>query len=120
MLVGLLRPSTLYKTRLKLSNMITPKNIVQHELIGLEAKIVDSANPSVIGIKGRVVDETRNTIILEVKKGRNISEKSFVKDQCVFSFRIKDQEGKPVWIKVDGKLIVARPEDRIKKRFKKW
>jgi len=100
--------------------MITPKNIVQHELIGLEAKIADSANPSTIGIKGRVVDETRNTLILETKKDKKAFEKSFVKDQCVFSFRIKNQEGKPAWVKVDGKLIVARPEDRIKKKFKKW
>lgn len=100
--------------------MITPKNIVQHELIGLDVKVADSTNPSAIGIKGRVVDETRNTLTLEIKKGKKISEKNFIKDQCVFSFKIRDKEGKFLWVKVDGKIIVARPEDRIKKRFKKW
>ena len=100
--------------------MITPKNIVAHELIGLEAKIIDSANSSAVGIRGRVVDETRNVLILEIKKDKESKEKSFAKEQCIFSFRVKDKEGKALWVKVDGELLVGRPEDRIKKRFKKW
>ena len=42
-----------------------PGEIIYHELIGLDAKVVDSTNPSVVGIRGRVVDETRNTLGLE-------------------------------------------------------
>jgi ribonuclease P protein subunit POP4 len=92
--------------------MITPKNLVRHELIGLKAKIADSSNRAVIGMEGPVVDETRNTLTLEVGG----KEKNFVKEQCVFSFTLPS--GKRV--RVDGKVLVARPEDRTKKRLKKW
>ncbi len=91
---------------------LTPKNLVRHELIGLEAKIVNSTNKSNIGLKGKVVNETKNTLTLEIKG----KEKNFIKDQCVFVFKIPSGEK----VKVDGKLLVARPEDRIKKKFKKW
>lgn len=91
--------------------MITPKNLVRHELIGLEAKIISSANREVVGLEGKVIDETRNMIILDIKGKK----KSFAKTECVFSFRLPSG-----WVKVDGKLLVARPEDRIKKKLKRW
>ena len=92
--------------------MITPKDLVRHELIGLRVKIVDSTNKAIIGVSGRVVDESRNTLTIETPRGP----KNFVKEQCVFSFQIPSGE----WVRVDGKLLVARPEDRIKKKFRKW
>ncbi|MHA2065618.1 MAG: ribonuclease P protein component 1 [Candidatus Thorarchaeota archaeon] len=92
--------------------MITPKELVRHELIGLEARVLESSNPSQVGLSGRVVDETRQTLSLETKKGV----KSFAKDQCVFSFRLPSGES----VKVEGKLLVSRPEDRIKKKLKSW
>lgn len=91
--------------------MITPKNIVRHELIGLKVKVVDSKDKKLIGLVGEVVDETRNTISIETKgKVRNI-----IKEICTFSFKIPSG-----WIRIEGKLLVARPEDRIKKKFNKW
>ncbi len=90
---------------------ITPKNLVKHELIGLEARVVDSANIYDIGASGRIVDETRNTLVMETKKG----EKTLIKDQCIFSFKIPAG-----WVRIEGKILVARPEDRIKKKLKKW
>lgn len=92
--------------------MITPENLVMHELIGLSVKIIRSTNPVNTGIEGRVIDETRNTIIIETKNGK----KSFVKEQCTFSFLLPSGER----INVDGRILVARPEDRIKKKQKKW
>ncbi len=92
--------------------MITSKNIVKHELIGLKVSVVDSKNPSNKGIDGIVIDETRNTLVIETKKG----EKRLVKEQCVFVFELPD--GKRV--KVDGKLLVSKPENRIKKKYKTW
>lgn len=91
---------------------IDEKNLVMHELIGLPCRVKDSSNKALIGLEGRVVDETRQTLTLEVKD----KEKSLIKDQCIFSFRIPS--GK--WVRVEGKILVARPEDRIKKKFKKW
>lgn len=92
--------------------MITPENLVRHELIGLPCKVKDSTNKALTGLEGRIVDETRQTLTLEVKG----SEKNLIKDQCIFSFKIPS--GK--WVRVDGKILVARPEDRIKKKFKSW
>lgn len=92
--------------------MITQKNIVKHELIGLGVEIADSKNPSNKGVKGTVINETRNTLVIETDKG----EKTLLKEQCVFVFELPDG-GK---IRIDGKLLVSRPEDRIKKKFRKW
>ena len=92
--------------------MRTPENIVRHELIGLKVKVSDSSNTKNIGVSGKVVDETRNMLILEKRGGK---ETRLVKEENVFVF---DLNGKKV--KVEGKLLLARPEDRIKKKFKKW
>ena len=92
--------------------MITPANLSKHELIGREVRVVDATDKALIGATGQVVDETRNTITIEAK-GR---QKQLIKDQCTFSFHLPS--GK--WVKVEGKILVARPEDRIKKKQKKW
>jgi ribonuclease P protein subunit POP4 len=92
--------------------MITPGELVRHELIGLEVRVVSSANKQLAGLAGRVVDESRNMLTIETAKG----EKRLVKEQCVFSFRLPS--GKRV--RVDGSVLVGRPEDRVKKRFRKW
>jgi len=87
--------------------MVTP-SIVQNEFIGLEAKVVRSSNPHVVGISGRVVDETRNTFtILHNGKRRVV-----IKDTAVFDFVMPDG----TVVEIDGKVIMGRPEDRIKKR----
>ncbi|MFH1978500.1 MAG: ribonuclease P protein component 1 [Candidatus Aenigmatarchaeota archaeon] len=91
--------------------MISPKNLVRHELIGLEVRITDSSNKKQIGLSGKVVDESRNLLTVETDKG----EKKFAKEHCTFSFKVDSE-----WIKIEGKLLLARPEDRVKKKFKKW
>lgn len=92
--------------------MRTPENLVRHELIGLRVRIAESTNPKNIGLAGKVIDETRNTLVIERPDGREIS---IAKNHNVFSFEVGS-----VWVKVDGRIIVGRPEDRIKKKFKKW
>jgi len=86
---------------------ITP-NIVQHEFIGLETKVIKSSNPHVVGITGRVVDETRNTLTIL----HNGERKVVIKDTAVFDFVMPDG----TVVEMDGKVIMGRPEDRIKKR----
>ena len=90
--------------------MVEPKELVRHELIGLEVKIVDSTNKEVVGIRGRVIDETRNILVVETKDGE---EKRFVKEQCTFLFRLPSGSK----VKIEGRLLVSRPEDRIKKKL---
>ncbi len=78
----------------------------RREFIGLEVEVLDSTCASFIGLKGRVVDETRNTLKVDVGG----SEKVVPKDCCEFLFA----EGRATH-RVSGKDIKFRPEDRIKK-----
>ena len=91
---------------------ITPQNLVRHELISLPVKIVKSTDTTQKGITGKIIDETYNTLKIETKNG----EKSVIKENCVFMFTLPNKTK----VQVDGKLLVSRPEDRIKKKFSKW
>jgi ribonuclease P protein subunit POP4 len=92
--------------------MITPANLVRHELVGLEVEVVESTNPSQVGLSGRVVDESRNTLSIETSKGA----RSLPKQDCTFRFTLQTGEE----VRVKGSLLVARPEDRVKKKIRKW
>jgi ribonuclease P protein subunit POP4 len=92
--------------------MLTPKNLVKHELIGLDAEVTASTNKFNVGIKGLVVDETRNTLTIEAQSGL----KRIQKKGTTFIFKISS--GKRV--KVNGNKIAVRPEDRMKIKVKKW
>jgi len=91
---------------------ITPRNLVRHELIGLEVEVAESSNRCQVGIKGRVVDESRQMLVIETSKG----EKKIEKKSAVFIFKLPSG----VRVQVDGKLLVGRPEDRIKKKLPTW
>lgn len=92
--------------------MVTPENLVRNELIGLEAKVVESTNKDAVGLEGTVTDETRNTITIRTSKGS----RNLVKEQCIFSFLLSSGQR----VKVDGNVIIGRPEDRIKKKLRRW
>ncbi|MBN2042519.1 MAG: ribonuclease P protein component 1 [Candidatus Aenigmarchaeota archaeon] len=93
--------------------MITPENIVRHELIGLLLEVKESSNPKSVGIRGEVIDETRNTFIIEKRDKKEIT---LTKSECKFVFTLPDRKR----VIIDGSILVSRPEDRIKKRFEKW
>lgn len=89
---------------------VTPA-IIQHEFIGLKAKIAKSSNPSHIGIAGTIVNETRNTfVILQDNKRKTIA-----KSQAVFHFTLPDS----TIVEIDGQILVGRPEARLKKRIRR-
>lgn len=52
--------------------MITPRNVFRHELIGLNVKIAKCTHKPLEGVEGRVIDETKNTLKIELKSGREI------------------------------------------------
>ncbi|MBI2507601.1 ribonuclease P protein subunit [Candidatus Woesearchaeota archaeon] len=79
------------------------KKIIKYEFIGSEIKIIDSKNKSLIGINGKIADETKNMFMLD-------NGKKIIKSECKFKMKIK---GKTV--EINGKVLVARPEDRVKK-----
>ena len=91
--------------------MKTAVTFVQDEFIGLNAKVVKSSNPSYMGISGKVVDETRNTLVIRQRH----EDKVIVKEAAVFQFTLPDG----TVIEVEGKIILGRPEDRMKKRLRR-
>ena len=85
------------------------RNIVLHELIGLEVEVVRSKDASQVGIKGKVVDETKETIVLQTGSGKRrifkrISTFKFIADKNTFT--------------VEGSEICFRPHERIQKGLK--
>jgi len=91
--------------------MITSKNLVHHEFIGLKVHVTNMKNKS-LNLKGTIIDETKNTIKIE---GMDNTEKIIPKKGNLFVFEIPNGEK----VEIDGNILSIRPEDRIKKRFKK-
>ena len=81
------------------------KSITKYELIGSYAEIVDSTNTSNIGIKGKIIDETKNTIIIKQKD----KQKRLFKKNITLMIKIKDKK-----YKIKGELLAKRPKDRLK------
>lgn len=97
---------------------LSPHNIIHHELIGIDTRVADSTNSSLIGIEGRIVDETKNILTVET----DAQEKKIPKSCSSFVFTIPSFDGKrylPLKIKVDGRLLLSQPENRIQTKFKK-
>jgi len=74
------------------------------ELIGTFVEVVGSRNSNLIGVSGRIEDETFN--LLELNNGKKI-----VKENAILRINLDNNN-----FIVDGKLLVGRPEDRIKRR----
>lgn len=82
------------------------KRLAQHELIGLHAEVVDATDPNQRGLRGRVVDETYHTLVLE-REGREVV---IPKGGSAFLFQVEGED-----VTVAGDRLRHRPEDRVKK-----
>jgi ribonuclease P protein subunit POP4 len=87
------------------------RDILRQELIGLEARVVKSTNPSLLKIKGKVIDETLNTLTI-LSSGEK---KTVAKDTATFCLRLQSGER----LEVEGKQLIKRPEDRVKMKTKR-
>jgi ribonuclease P protein subunit POP4 len=85
--------------------MITAANILAHELIGLDAKIIESTNAALAGLAGTVVFETKNTLAIRSGSATKIIPKAAAK-----KIEIATQNGACF---ISGSSMIARPEDRI-------
>jgi len=81
------------------------------ELIGKKTEIVKSSRRELIGLKGTIVDETLKMFVIEAEG----KEKKIPKDVCVFRI-FKGGKSRDI----DGKDLLVRPEDRIKKYWRKF
>ena len=91
---------------------IKPENILRHELIGLKTIVARSSNTLLVGTRGQIVDETRNTVKLNTREGVKMIPKGVV----VFRFDLPDGS----IVEVEGAKLVGRPENRMKARGRKW
>ena len=79
------------------------RTIFPGELIGEHVSVIHSNNKSLIGMVGKVVDETKMTLVIETEKGSKVLLKS--------SITIKmGRTGKVL----EGTRLLKRPEERIK------
>ena len=85
--------------------MIVPRNVIRHELIGLDVLVVHSSNPSHIGVKGMIVDETRNMLVIH----SGSATRRIQKNKSVF--RLTLPEG--TLVDVQGSVLVMAPEKRL-------
>ena len=87
-----------------------PETFAKDEFIGLQVKIKKCTDPTWTGKKGLIIDETKNTFLIEIKN----ETKRIGKKTAEFEFEINNEK-----ITINGSKIIYRPEDRIKK-IKKW
>ena len=93
-------------------NTAVPANILRHELIGLNVRIVRSPNRSLRGRNGLIVNESKNMLTLS-RRGRKV-----LIPKNVATFRFKLADGRLV--DVDGSRLLGRPENRLKTRIRRW
>ena len=83
---------------------ISPETLPRHELAGLDVEVVESTDPSRVGIGGTVVAETTRTLAIEgADRVRHVP-----KAGTTFEFTLPD--GRVVSVEGDG--LLARPARR--------
>jgi ribonuclease P protein subunit POP4 len=80
-------------------------NLIYHNLVGLDTRIVSSSDPTLSGVEGRIVDETTHMLTISTANGY----KMVPKLNSRFSFRL------PQEVVVKGSDIALSPEDRLKR-----
>ena len=83
---------------------MTRKEIFPHELIGETIEVMSSKNKSNLGIKGKIIDESKETITVAQDNGKDV-----VLMKQIITFKLM-KSGKII----SGEVIAKRPEDRLK------
>jgi ribonuclease P protein subunit POP4 len=91
--------------------MISSRNVLRHELIGLDVLVSGAANPGQRGLSGRIIDETRNLLVIETPRGT----KRIPKMHSIFRLTLPGRE----LVEINGSVLVLAPEKRINLHEKK-
>jgi len=71
-------------------------------LLGKQVEVIQSSNRYEVGIKGLVIEDTKNTIKVRTKNGVKI----LIKNSIILTINDK---------KIDGNLLIWKEEERIKR-----
>jgi ribonuclease P protein subunit POP4 len=106
--------------------MPTPETLPRHELAGLQVRVADATHDGYVGIAGRVVDETRQTLLVEGSSpatGSGVGVRQVPKAAATFEFRLPADDDAPAttqgadqFVTVAGERLVARPARRTEHR----
>ncbi len=91
--------------------MNVTSDVIRAEFIGTHGRVTESRHADYVGIHGPVLDETKQTFVIQ-HEGKM---KRIVKESSVFNFQFSEGTG----VEIDGKLLVGKPEDRLKKTVKR-
>ena len=84
--------------------MRTSENLISHEFVGLDTEIVDSSNPQIIGLNGRIENETKSMFTINTENGT----RTIAKSTSSWKFSVDNND-----VIVEGSKIAKRPFDRI-------
>ncbi len=84
--------------------MISPQNVIRHELIGLDVLVSGATNPHHRGICGCIIDETKNLVVIMTSQGAKRIPKMHTRFQLHIGSRI---------VEIDGSVMALAPEKRI-------
>ena len=83
-------------------------NTINLPWISRTLHVTNSIDPTIEGLSGLILNETKNTILIE-SKGRDI-----LLAKNIIHFTLDDEN-----YEIDGKLVTQRPEDRINKKYRR-
>ena len=83
-------------------------SIMHAPWLAREIQVIGSRDPSLVGVIGMIVEETRRTLRVRTIGG----EVTLPKD--VITFTIDSEE-----VEIDGASVTQRPEDRINRRYRR-
>lgn len=73
-----------------------------------QIEVIGSRDPSLVGVTGMIVEETRRTLRVRTIGGEVTLPKNVIK------FTIDSEE-----VEIDGASVTQRPEDRINRRYRR-
>lgn len=91
--------------------MISVRNVLRHELLGLEVLVSTASNPLHTRVRGQIIDETKNTLLIRTSDGK----KRVPKMRSVFRLTLENG----LKIDVDGSALTGSPERRVALHIKK-
>ncbi|MEC9477624.1 MAG: ribonuclease P protein subunit [Candidatus Thermoplasmatota archaeon] len=83
-------------------------SVIHAPWLARDIHVVESRDPTLVGVTGMIVEETRRTLRVLTPNG----EVTLPKD--VITFTIDSEE-----VEIDGAAVTQRPEDRINRRFRR-